>query len=297
MAINFQDFGFIMYFLIKAMSNAQTMNFYLFLFFLFISITTFLTMRIMIFVWRVQNNFLNNNQINTSAFRKKFYLFQMKFYFLMLTYYSLMHLLFEYHPILIMISSLILYPQIVKNLSLQLHQFDKSYIIFFVFPRFFLLLYFRSCYKNIENIRPYPILSSISFLLFMLSVLIIYLQTQYGSYFFIPRCLRWKQFNYFIKADQLREQLLGKPDSSLDTSNASQLSGFKSLLSKLFKSKKKDLNTSERKSDEKTFDLSIMSKDSQLKSNSQLKSDSENQFIKMEESTVENIESILYCFD
>lgn len=285
MGTNFQDFGFIMYFLIKAMGRPETMNFFILLFFFFITITTCLTMRLMIFVWRVQNNFINNNQINTSRFRKKFYLFQMKFYFLMLAYYSLMHLFFKFHPVLIMLCSLVLYPQIVKNLGLQLHQFDKAYVLLFVFPRFFLLLYFRGCFRNIENLRPYPVVSAVSLLLFLVSVVIIYLQTQYGSYFFIPRCLRWKQFNYFVRTDTLRKTLLG--DTSSHSVSSKQSSGIKSILSGLFRpksSKKGPPQEDEQASEDKTVDFSLMSKQStSFKSETTDKADTEAQFIRMEE--------------
>lgn len=287
MLTNFQDFGFIMYFLIKAMGRPETMNFFILLFFFFITITTCLTMRLMIFVWRVQNNFINNNQINTSSFRKKFYLFQMKFYFLMLAYYSLMHLFFKFHPILIMLCSLILYPQIIKNLGVQLHQFDRSYVLLFVFPRFLLLLYFRGCFHNIENLRPYPILSAVSLLFFLISLVIIYLQTQYGSYFFIPRCLRWKQFNYFVKIEVLRRTLLGDPSDSLHSSTSKGSSGLRSILSGLFKSKSsktKTTNEEEQASEDKTVDFSLMSKQStSFKSETIENMDTEEQFIRMEE--------------
>ena len=286
-AINSQDFGLIMFFLIKAMETNQMINYYLFLFFIFIFIIAFFSMRLMIFVWRIKHNFLNNNQINTHNFRKKFYIFQMNFYFVMLAYYTLMHLLFTFHPLMIMLMSMILYPQIILNLKLQLHKFDKFYIFFFIFPRFFLLLYFRSCPKNIENLRPYPILSSLSFVIFLVSVGIIYLQTQYGSYFFIPRCLRWKQFNYFIKTSKLRKELLGDDiymTQNKDESNIS--SGIKKWVSGFIKKKndKKDLNDTQDNFEEISYNQSMISKDqSIIKSDSKLKQDSELAFIKMEE--------------
>lgn len=289
MCLNFQDFGFIMFFLIQAMSVNSMMSFYFFLFFVFIFITTFLSMRIMLLIWRVENNFLNNNQIDSPSFRKKFYLFQMKFYFLMLAYYSLMHLLFAFHPILIMTCSLVLYPQIIKNLSVQLHSFDKYYLLCFVLPRFFLLLYFRLCPKNIENLRPYPVVGSLSFLLFLLSLLIIYLQVHYGSYFFIPRFLRWKQFNYFVKVDHLRRQLLGEDALDADTSTRSGFSsGIKSVFSKIFSRKssgKKDPeDVAEGSMDQKTLDFSIMSKDTS-KTGGRLDAEAlpDSQFIKTED--------------
>lgn len=287
MVTNFQDFGFIMYFLIKAMGRPETMNFFILLFFFFITITTCLTMRLMIFVWRVQNNFINNNQINTADFRKKFYFFQMKFYVLMLTYYCLMHLFFKFHPVLIMLCSLVLYPQVVKNLSVQLHQFDRPYILLFVFPRFFLLLYFRGCFHNIENIRPYPILMGISLAVFLASVVVIYLQTQYGSYFFIPRCLRWKQFNYFIKADRLRAQLLQDPHASQDASTSMKSSGLRSILSGLFKSKKKgepESSKADTFSEDQTADFSLMSRKTHSNKSSE-KGNSDAQFIRMDEAS------------
>ena len=196
-----------------------------------------------------------------------------------------------YHPLLIMICSMILYPQIITNLKLQLHNFDKNYILFFVFPRLILLLYFRISNKNIENLRPYPFLCCLSLLIFLLSVIVIYLQTQYGSYFFIPRCLRWKQFNYFIKTKQLRKILLG---NDLSFSGSEKDSAFSSSLKKWVSGIFKKQNDSDKIRGENTQELqcndSIISKDpSLLKKNENFSEDSELDFIKIEDqSAIEN---------
>lgn len=207
MIINVQDFGFIMFFMISGLKTPKVLNYFFLLFFLFLFIETFLSMRILLFTWRIKNNFLNNNQINTNEFKKKFYFFQVKFYSFLILYYTFMHYLFTFHPLVILATSFIFVPQIISNLNIQIHELDKPYILFFALPRFFIYYYFRAYPSNIEGLKPYPIIMAISCLILILSILIIYLQGQYGSFFFLPHCLRWKQFNYFIKLSKLRKIL------------------------------------------------------------------------------------------
>ena len=242
MMINFQDFGLIMFFLIKGFRNQLFLNYYLFLFFLFMFITTFFSMRIMLFTWRIKNGFININQTLTAEFRKKFFLFQLKFYFLLITYFLLMDMLVEFHPLLVLACSLILVPQIFTNLGQQIHQFDRSYILYFASPRFVIFFYMRVTNFNVEDIRPYPVLASLGLLVLIFSIVMIYFQSHYGSFFFLPRCLRWKQFNYFVKVTNLKEELLSK-DFSQTGSQGSRKSFFGSMMSKIFRRRSRDSNS------------------------------------------------------
>lgn len=214
MILNFQDFGLIMFFLIKGFRNQLFLNYYLFLFFLYMFITTFFSMRIMLFTWRIKNGFVNINQTLTAEFRKKFFLFQLKFYFLLIAYFLLMDMLLEFHPLLVLASSFILIPQIFTNLGQQLHRFDRCYILYFAFPRFLIFFYMRVTAFNVEDIRPYPFTSGLALAVLLLSMVVIYFQAHYGSFFFLPRCLRWKQYNYFIRLKDLKQSLLSKDFSN-----------------------------------------------------------------------------------
>lgn len=270
MIVNVQDFGLIMSFLISGLKYPIVLNYYFLLFFLFLFIETFFSMRILLFTWRIKNNFLNNNQINTREFKKKFYLFQMKFYSFLVLYYILMHYFFTFHPLLILVTSFIYVPQIISNLHIQIHELDISYIILFVLPRFFIYYYYRIYPSNIEGLKPYPIIMGISFFILIASIIIIYLQGQYGSFFFLPNCLRWKQFNYFIKLSKLQDTL---NKSSTTFSNSCKQEEKGSFLKKIWKSWKKNKSKTECNSTQ--TDISNHSIISKNESNSNL------DFIKM----------------
>ena len=242
MLTNVQDFGFIMFFLISAIKNPKVLNYYFLLFFLFLFIETFLSMRILLFTWRIKNNFLNNNQINTAEFKKKFYIFQIKFYSFLVIFYMLMHYLFTFHPMVILASSFIYVPQILTNLNIQIHELDKPYILFFALPRFFIYFYFRIYPFNTEELKPYPIVMGLSFFVLIFSIIIIYLQGQYGSFFFLPKCLRWKQFNYFVKVSKIKKIF----SNSLDIKNDNESRNSRgSFLKRIFSSWKKKKDSSQ----------------------------------------------------
>lgn len=301
MIVNVQDFGLTMSFLVSGLKNPKVLNYYFLLFFLFLFIKTFLSMRILLFTWRIKNNFLSNNQINTREFKTKFYLFQMKFYSFLILYYILMHYFFIFHPILILVVSFIYVPQIISNLNIQVHQLDKSYILLFMLPRFFIYYYYRIYPFNIEGLKPYPIIMGISFLILVMSIIIIYLQGQYGSFFFLPSCLRWKQFNYFIKTSKLLNSL---NESSNTHSNNYKQEEKGSFLKRIWKSWKKNKNKSETKSEIQSeynsnqtdsSNLSIISKNKSL-SNSNLdfikmNSIEDSQITDIKDSSINQIES------
>ena len=273
MLINYQDFGLIMFFLLKAMENSRTFNYFLLMFIMFIFLTTFLSMRILLFTWRIKNNFISNNLINTAEFRKKFYLFQIKFYLLMLTYYTLMHVVFVFHPVIILISSFIFFPQIINNLGIQLQEFDTDYLMFFGLPRFLIFLYIRGCPYNIQELAPSPYMMGFSALVLTLSILVIYFQIHYGSYFFVPRCFRTQQFNYFIQISKLKELLsqnfsFDALTNQIKKEKVSKYSAFKSCIKKIFERKKSnEINTSYSANNDTTLDIkhtddSLISKNS-----------------------------------
>jgi hypothetical protein len=84
---------------------------------------------------------------------------------------------------------------------------------------------------NVKNIRPRPLLVLASLFLFALSCVTLYLQSVRGVVWFVPPCLRKKEYNYLLpKSVQSRNLMLQKKESK-----PFRISGFmRKLLSKVF---------------------------------------------------------------
>lgn len=222
------------------MQNVRLLNYYLFLFFGFVFITIVLSFRILWYVWKVQNGFRNVNQRDPN-YRKSLYCFQMRFYFISLIYFLLNHISFEYHPVFVVVAGAMLVPQIVFNLKRQVQSLDFNFSVYFMIPHFFIFLYYRGCPYNLSNLAPYPVVTYSSLGILFLSVIVLHLQSIYGSMFFVPkRCLK-KQYNYFIKKEKLKKyfQKNFKEQNMLESKENTN-SGFKSCCLRIFLKKKEE---------------------------------------------------------
>jgi hypothetical protein len=222
------------------MEKVNMLNYYLFLFFGFLFISVVLSFRILWYVWKVQNGFRNANQ-RDPAYRKSLYCFQMRFYFLGLIYYLLNHVAFEFHPVFVFLAGLMFIPQIVYNLKRQVQSLNIHFCMYYMIPHFFVFFYFRGCPKNLENLAPTPIVAFFALAILFLSLVVLHLQSVYGSMFFVPRrCLK-KQYNYFIKKSKLKKYFQNNVDEEdLLEDNPKKKSGFKNWCLKIFMKKKDD---------------------------------------------------------
>ncbi|CAD8145980.1 unnamed protein product [Paramecium pentaurelia] len=94
----------------------------------------------------------------------------------------------------------ILYPQIIHNLRQgNKYQFNKIYIFGLLSSKFFFYLYLRSCPVNVLGLKPDYLFVGEFIAIYFFSLLLIILQSKYGSRCLIPKCLKPKKFQFLQK--------------------------------------------------------------------------------------------------
>lgn len=151
---------------------------------------------------------------------------------------------YDFHILLITTYAFTLVPQIFLNLKRQVVSFDWLFNVFFVFPRLLIMLYFRLFSFNFMSLRPYPGFGAGALGLMLFSLGILFLQSRCGAFFFVPRFLMKKQFNYFFSKKDLKRHFarlkkikLGEEDDGRKSDGGkgsrSRFSSFKSLMSSI----------------------------------------------------------------
>ena len=98
---------------------------------------------------------------------------------------------------MIILSNLILLPQIIHNIRLGNNPgFNPFYIFGFIGSRLLIPLYERLCPENRFSLTPHFALAMVLVSLYGLEVVLLYLQSRLGSRFFIPKRFQPNYFNY-----------------------------------------------------------------------------------------------------
>ena len=98
---------------------------------------------------------------------------------------------------MIILSNLILLPQIVHNIRMGNNPgFNPFYIFGFIGTRLLIPIYERSCPENRFRLTPNLALVVVLVALYALEVVLLYLQYKLGSRFFVPKRFQPNYFNY-----------------------------------------------------------------------------------------------------
>jgi len=98
---------------------------------------------------------------------------------------------------MIILSNLILVPQIIHNIRMGNNPgFNVFYIFGFIGTRLLIPIYERSCPDNRFSLTPNLALVVVLVSLYALEVVLLYLQYRLGSRFFVPKRFQPNYFNY-----------------------------------------------------------------------------------------------------
>ena len=182
----------------------NTFNFF-FIFFFYFLLFCFIDQRILSFVWQNKINF-ENPLLNQRQIQKKSYIYQFKIIFLIIIYNYFMFR-FLMNPILIILNSLILLPQIYHNIkSRSISCFDKNFIFFYTSSAYLFFFYFRAIPQNIIDLKPEFREAFIGLVFLTILIFVLYLQDIYGAKFLIPKFLK-NQYNYFISLKKYKSKV------------------------------------------------------------------------------------------
>lgn len=160
-------------------------------------------MKLLFIVWRTK--YVSGN-ITTTDLRKRLTVFYIKFCTILnkldlglFTYLTIMYF-FPYDIWSILIQALLFMPQIVHNVRKGNNpHFYPFYVLGVLGMRMILPLYYRGCPSNIYVIEPSVAFCAIWSSLFLMQVIILFLQHKLGPRFFIPRCMIPGYYNYSFK--------------------------------------------------------------------------------------------------
>lgn len=201
-----QDSFILLFNLIFGVNFSSNFNYFL-IFFLYFLLFTFVDFRIILFIWRYQNQ-RTLVELSEAQVRKHVYCFQIKFY-LIIFFYNYFMWKYFLEPVFILINGLVLLPQVFHNTNVPVAvDFDWNFFVFFSALKYLIFYYFRGCPVNIMMLRNFYGFPSAGFVCLLLSLVVICLQGEIGPRFFVPRCLS-RQYNYFVdrkKYDRLLQQ-------------------------------------------------------------------------------------------
>jgi hypothetical protein len=177
----------------------------------FFIVFIFFDYRLLLYVWRYQNNREFQN-LDEQALHNKVCKFQVRIYLIIVTYTYLMWRFFI-DVRFVFLNSFVLLPQIIKNIRDTAQPlFDTNYLLFFAVPKYLVFFYLRAYHGNILEIRYYYIWPWAGLVIIFISLLLIYHQENYGSKFFLPKIFKKGHFEYFVEMKELgkkQEALLG----------------------------------------------------------------------------------------
>ena len=157
-------------------------------------------MKILFLVWRSHNL---RNMENPQLLRKKLTAFYIQFCTLntnsdlgLFLYLTLIYF-FANDEWMIILSNMLLVPQLIHNIRMGNNPgFNPFYIFAFIGSRLLIPIYERLCPENRFNLTPNTTLVIVLLSLFVLEVLLLYLQSRLGSRFFVPKRFQPNYFNY-----------------------------------------------------------------------------------------------------
>ncbi|CAD8140327.1 unnamed protein product [Paramecium octaurelia] len=108
--------------------------------------------------------------------------------------------LFGYTFYAMLFQAFTLYPQIIHNLRLGINcKFNKLQIFGCLSPKLFFYLYIRSCPANVKDTKPNYLFVGVFLAVYLLSLLILILQTKYNLKCFKPKIEKPKMISYLQK--------------------------------------------------------------------------------------------------
>ncbi|CAD8046848.1 unnamed protein product [Paramecium primaurelia] len=191
----FQGMSLFYFFVEVLFQNFQ--NYYLFILPTFIQfLQLFKNYAIFGFVWsqRLQNAFVERRE-----YKKKLVITYLTIWIFMIVN-RIVFSIFRYSFYYMLTQAFILYPQIIHNLRLGgKYKLNKVYIFGVLSSKFFFYVYLRSCPVNVMGLKPDYLFVGEFIAIYLFSLLLLILQSKYGSRCLIPKCLKPKKFQFLQK--------------------------------------------------------------------------------------------------
>lgn len=102
-------------------------------------------------------------------------------------------------------------PQIITNMKFQNSRFDARFVFQFILPRLAIFFFYRLFPFTLKRLQPLPHHVAISTGIFLVCAWVLKTQTLKGVTWFVPRCLRRKQFDYLMRKPGSELEAICKP--------------------------------------------------------------------------------------
>ena len=170
----------------------------------FFTLFSIFQLRILFFAWKSRYNELLFE--NASLFRKKLFQFYTIFYFSLFTFLVSIRLIFEYFILtyLLFFSTWIfqIYHSAKKSTKPPM---PFSYIFIFTFFKMLIPIYVKAYPSNLFQFQPAYKKVIIIILTLFIEAVIMSLQKILGPKFFIPKCLKGEQYDYYKNLNEVSE--------------------------------------------------------------------------------------------
>ena len=132
--------------------------------------------------------------------------FKSKFFFLCFLHFICDKFYLPYNKVFIILFGLVLIPQIKHNMQFQSVKFNFLIVFQYIFPRLCIFIYYRIIPFNLKNFSPFRGTALISILIYFLISFVLYRQSTKNVFWFVPKCLRKKQYNYLVPKFKLQKE-------------------------------------------------------------------------------------------